>query len=210
MTLLDVTVPLAEGRVPLYPGDEELSLKRTSSREEGDASTNSRLSCSAHAGTHVDAPVHFLPGTGGIETVPLDALIGPAYVVDAQQVDGHIDASALAGLGIPDDAERVLFKTRNSRLWDDPEFTEDFVAVLPDAAAALVERGVRLVGIDYLSIAPYGDPAPTHETLLRAGVAIVEALDLREASPGAYTLTCLPLRLVGSDGCPARAVLAPA
>jgi arylformamidase len=206
--LLDVTVPLRPGRVPLYPGDAPFELESVSSIADGDPSNNSKLTCSVHSGTHVDAPVHFLPGAGGIETVPLDALVGPAYVVDATHVTAHIDGPALDTIDIPENAERVLFRTSNSRLWADAAFHEDFVALAPDAAAALVERGVRLVGIDYLSIAPYGDPAPTHETLLRAGVAVVEALDLREAEPGPYDLTCLPALLVGSDGAPARVVLA--
>ena len=207
--LIDVSVPLVPGRVPLYPGDTELTREQTSSIEEGDTSSNSAVRCSVHTGTHVDAPVHFLPGTGGIETLPLDALVGPAYVVDATAVEGHVDAAALGRLDIPADAERVLLRTSNSALWASAEFSEDFVAVLPDAAAALVERGVRLVGIDYLSIAPYGDPGPTHRTLLGAGVVVVEALDLRRAAPGRYRLTCLPMLLPGSDGAPARAVLEP-
>jgi len=207
--LLDVTVPLVPGSVPLYPGDTDLQVGLHQSRASGDPANVSRLVCSAHCGTHVDAPSHFLEGAAGIETVPLDALVGPAVVVDATGVTGHIDAAAVTAMQPPPGTDRMLFRTSNSRLWDRPRFTEDFVAMTPDGAQALVDRGVRLVGIDYLSIAPYEEPAPTHEVLLRAGVVIVETLDLRAAAPGAYHLICLPLLVPGADGAPARALLAP-
>jgi arylformamidase len=148
-------------------------------------------------------------GGAGVEAVPLDALVGLCWVADATAVAPHVDAVALRELDVPAQAQRVLFRTRNSRIWDDPHFTEDFVAVTDDAAQALVERGVRLVGVDGLSVAPYDDQTPTHVTLLRAGVAIVETLDLRRARQGWYDLLCLPLLLPGADGAPARAVLAP-
>jgi arylformamidase len=142
-----------------------------------------------------------------VDAVAVEALIGPARVVDATSATPMLDAATLAQLDIPAGTTRVLFKTTNSALWNDPSFVEDFVAVTADAAAALVEWGVRVVGIDYLSIAPYRDPAPTHEVLLRAGVAIIETLDLRSVEPGAWHLTCLPLRIPGADGAPARALL---
>jgi arylformamidase len=207
MPILDVTVPLVPGRVPLYPGDTQLVVERAQVRGETGPATVSKLVCSAHCGTHVDAPIHFLDEADGIETVPLDALIGPAWVADAQRVDTTIDAAALDSMDIPPGADRLLFRTRNSALWDRPTFVEDFIAVAPDGANALVERGVRLVGIDYLSIAAYDDPAPTHEILLRAGVVIVETLDLRGIEPGWYDLICLPLLVPGADGAPARALL---
>ena len=206
---VDISVPLVPGRVPLYPGDTELEVRREQDRAQGDPATVSSLTCSMHCGTHVDAPVHFLDGQPGVDAVPVETLIGPAWVADARGVRGAIDRAALDGIDIPDDATRVLFRTTNSALWDDPAFVEDFVAVAPDAAAALAERGVRLVGIDYLSIAPYEDPAPTHEALLGAGVTILETLDLRAVEPGWWHLTCLPLRIPGADGAPARAVLSP-
>ncbi|MGY1602077.1 cyclase family protein [Geodermatophilus sp. SYSU D00815] len=204
---VDVTVPLVPGRVPLYPGDTELEVRRRRSRADGDPATVSSLTCSLHCGTHVDGPVHFLDGRAGVESVGIETLVGPAWVADATAVAGVLDAAALARVDVPDEAERVLFRTANSQLWDAPRFVEDFVAVAPDAAAALVRRGVRLVGIDYLSIAPYADPAPTHEALLDGGVTVLETLDLRAVEPGWWTLTCLPLRIPGADGAPARAVL---
>jgi arylformamidase len=204
---VDVTVPLIPGRVPLYPGDTELEVTRVQARAEGDSANVSKLVCSLHCGTHVDGPAHFFDGEPGVDALALEALIGPAWVVDATSATPMLDAATLDRLDIPAGSTRILFKTTNSALWNAPEFTEDFVAVTADGAAALVERGVRAVGIDYLSIAPYEDPAPTHEVLLRAGVAIIETLDLRAVEPGAWHLTCLPLRIPGADGAPARVLL---
>jgi arylformamidase len=204
---VDVTVPLIPGRVPLYPGDTELEVTRVQARAEGGSANVSKLVCSLHCGTHVDGPSHFFDGQPGVEVIAAEALIGPAWVVDATSAASMLDAATLERLEIPAGTTRILFKTTNSALWNAPEFTEDFVAVTADAAAALVERGVRAVGIDYLSIAPYHDPAPTHEVLLRAGVAIIETLDLRAVEPGAWHLTCLPLRIPGADGAPARVLL---
>jgi arylformamidase len=207
VSYVDVTVPLVPGRVPVYPGDTELTIRRDTSLAAGDLANLSSITCTLHCGTHLDAPVHFLDGAAGVEAVSLETLIGPAWVADATNVAGHIDAAALEGVDIPDGATRVLFKTSNSALWEAPTFVEDYVAVTPDAAAELVQRGIRLVGVDYLSIAPFGDPAPTHEVLLRADVVIVEALDLRAAGPGWWTLLCLPLLIPGADGAPVRALL---
>ena len=204
---VDVTVPLVPGRVPLYPGDTELEVTRVQARAEGADANVSRLVCSLHCGTHVDGPAHFFDGEPGVEVVGVEALIGPAWVVDATSSSSMLDAARLDQLDIPAETSRVLFKTTNSAIWDDPTLVEDFVAVTADGAAALVERGVRTVGIDYLSIAPYDNPAPTHEVLLRAGVAIIETLDLRSVEAGPWHLTCLPLRIPGADGAPARAVL---
>ena len=207
---IDITVPLVPGRVPLYPGDTELVVERAMSQRDGSPSNVSRLMCSVHAGTHVDGAVHFIEGAAGVDAVPLDALIGPAVVVDATHVDGHIDAAVAERLPLPGGTERVLVRTRNSRLWDDPHFTPDFTAFTADGARVLADRGVRLVGVDGLSVAPYDDPAPAHLALLTAGVTIVETLDLRRVTAGRYHLWCLPLLLPGADGAPARALVAPA
>jgi arylformamidase len=204
---VDVTVPLTPGRVPVYPGDTELEVVRVQARADGEDANVSKLVCSLHCGTHVDGPAHFFDGQPGVDAVTVEALIGPAWVVDATSSTAMLDAARLDQLDIPAGTTRVLFKTTNSAIWDDPIFVEDFVAVTADGAAALVERGVRTVGIDYLSIAPYDNPAPTHEVLLNADVAIIETLDLRSVEPGAWHLTCLPLRIPGGDGAPARALL---
>lgn len=200
MEILDVSVPVRPGMV-VWPGDPEVSLELASAIADGAEANLTRLALGAHTGTHVDAPVHFLEGAAGAEALPLDALVGPCLVVDATGACGELGPDALDG--VAGGVERVLFKTRNSELWEREEFVEDFVMLGDAAAAEVVRRRIRLVGIDYLSIG--GDEA--HRTLLRAGVVPLECLDLRGVEPGAYRLFCLPLRLVGSDGAPARAIL---
>ncbi|HEU6443564.1 MAG TPA: cyclase family protein [Gaiellaceae bacterium] len=196
MEIIDVSVPLREGMVT-YPGDPVVELERAASIAEGSPVNLTRIDFGLHSGTHVDAPVHFLDGAEGIDQVPLDALIGPCEVVEAPDLTRESVARA------PEGVERVLFKTPNSELWASDEFAEDFARLDGEAARLLVERGVRLVGVDYLSV---GDEA-AHHALLEAGVVPVEGLDLRGVEPGRYELVCLPLRVVGADGAPARAVL---
>ena len=205
--MIDVTVPVRTGMV-VYEGDPRVRRELAQSLAAGGICNVSRLECGVHTGTHIDAPVHFIEGAAGIEATPLDALIDDACVVDATSIDTDIDAATLHRLTIPDGVTRLLFKTPNSQLWGRTSFSPDFVGLTADAARVLVERDVRLVGIDYLSIAPKRDPAPTHVALLAAGVVILEGLDLRAVTPGPYRLICLPLLLEGSDGAPARALLA--
>ena len=200
MELLDITVPIREGMVT-YPGDPTVHLERVKELERGDTANLSRLDFGVHTGTHVDAPLHFVAGGAAAETLPLDVCIGPAEVIDASDTDGDIGVEHVEQMS--EGAQRVLFKTRNSELWDRDEFQRDFARISEDAARALVDRGVRLVGVDYLSV---GNPT-THRTLLSAGVVAVEGLDLRRVAAGRYRLMCLPLKIVGSDGAPARAVL---
>ena len=200
--MIDITVPITGGMV-VYPGDEEVRLERVTSIAEGEDANISRLSCGVHTGTHVDAPLHFVDGDVGVDGLSLDALTGTAHVVDATFVEHEIDAESLRRIDLPSDTERLLFKTRNSQLWEKREFSDDFVRFNADGARALAELGVRLVGVDYLSV---GDP-DTHRVLLGSGLVVLEGVDLREVQPGPYQLLCLPLRLVGSDGAPCRAVL---
>jgi len=203
MEIFDISVPIRDGMVH-YAGNPPVHVTRVSSLENGDPANVSELDLGAHSGTHVDAPDHFLADGAGAEALPLDALIGPAEVVDAAAAAVALDLVTVRDLELPPQgSERILFKTRNSQLWGRDEFTRDFVRLDGEAAAYLVERGVRLLGIDYLSI---GD-AEAHRTLLSAGVVCVEGLDLRGIEPGSYEFVCLPLKLVGSDGAPARAVL---
>ncbi len=203
MEIFDISVPIRDGMVH-YAGNPPVHVTRVSSLENGDPANVSELDLGAHSGTHVDAPDHFLADGAGAEALPLDALIGPAEVVDAAAATVALDLVTVRDLELPPQgSERILFKTRNSQLWGRDEFTRDFVRLDGEAAAYLVERGVRLLGIDYLSI---GD-AEAHRTLLSAGVVCVEGLDLRGIEPGSYEFVCLPLKLVGSDGAPARAVL---
>jgi arylformamidase len=200
MELIDVTVAIKEGMVT-YPGDPKVHLERVSSIEDGDVANLTRLDFGVHSGTHIDAPVHFIPGGTAVESLPLDVLLGPVEVVEAALDGGDVAEGDVAR--VAEGAERVLFKTRNSALWAKDEFDDGFAKLTEGAAKALVARGVRLVGIDYLSV---GDPG-AHHALLGAGIVAIEGLDLRGVEPGHYRLLCLPLKLEGSDGGPARAVL---
>jgi len=212
MSLYDVTVPISTA-LPVYPGDPKIELERVMSLEGGDVANVTRLGCSTHVGTHVDPPSHFIAGAARLDQLPLEVLVGPARVVDVGEAKA-IDAAVLAACDLAG-VRRVLFKTRNSRFWPPVEgaeetyqFHEDFVYLEPDAARALVELGVRLVGIDYLSVERFNFTEPTtHRTLLGAGVVIVEGLALRDVPPGDYELICLPLKIKDGDGAPARVVL---
>jgi len=202
MEILDVSIPIRT-RMPIWPGNAGVAMRRVEAIADGAVANVSAVDLGAHTGTHVDAPNHFLEGEPGVDTVALEPLIGDAVVVDATAVQKTVDAAAVAALGVPAGTDRVLLKTRNSQLWERDEFSDDIVALDESGARALLDLGVRLIGIDYLSI---GDPG-AHRALLGARTAVVEGLDLRAVAPGPYRLICLPLKLVGSDGGPARAVL---
>ncbi len=206
MAIYDVTVTL-RADMPTFdgePGPERRLIKEIG--RQGQLANVSALSLGVHSGTHVDAPVHFWPRGIGVDELPLDAMLGDCRVVDLAS-QARIEASDLES-AVPPETERLLLKTRNSELWDDRAFRTDFVGLSAEAARPVAARGVRLLGIDYLSIEPYhADPPAAHLTLLRAGVVVVEGLDLRRVPPGEYELTCLPIKLAGSDGAPARVVL---
>jgi arylformamidase len=195
--------------LPVWPDDPPVELELIESMDAGADANVSRLSAGVHTGTHVDAPHHFLNDGRTIEQLPLDVLTGPCYVTQLPDGVEAITATALDGMSLPANTTRILFGTSNSRFWSrgEKEFQEDFVAVAEDGARWLVDRGIRLVGVDYLSVAPFGDSVPTHTVLLRAGVVVVEGLDLSAVPRGFYDLYCLPLKLLGSDGAPARAIL---
>ena len=206
MKVYDISVPL-RADMPTYSGEPGPRLEFTAQLSKGDSANVSVLSLGSHTGTHVDAPSHFLDGAPGVDSLPLDALVGPAYVTEFAG-EGHITAADLDALAIPPDCRRLLFKTRNGRLWDDTGFHRDFIALAPDAARALAERGLRLVGIDHLSIERFRpERHEVHETLLASGVVILEGLDLRRVPPGEYLLVCAPLNVVGAEGAPARVFL---
>ncbi len=211
MPIYDISVAIAPGETPTYPGDPGIEVGAWSAMARGDRANVSVLSFGAHTATHIDAPAHFIEGAPGVTSLALDVLVGPARVVeipeDVRALDeSHVQADSLQG------ATRVLFKTRNSAFWADPrgQFREDFTYIEPAAARALVAAGVRLVGFDYLSVEKFGsDDFATHLALLAAGVVIVEGLDLRAVAAGTYELCCLPLKLAAGDGdgAPARAIL---
>jgi len=207
MQIHDISLPISESLV-VWPGDPPVRITQPLHLDRGDEATVSHLDMGAHTGTHVDAPAHFVPGGSGIDALDLNALVGPALVVHALEADA-LSADVLATLPIPSGTERVLFRTRNSELWARGEraFQEGFVAITEDGACWLIERGVRLVGVDYLSVAPFDDVTPTHRALLQAGIVPLEGLNLSGIEPGVYQLVCLPLKIVGSDGAPARTIL---
>jgi len=181
----------------------EVHERRRMSR--GDDANATALTVSCHAGTHVDAPFHFLPDGAGIDAVPLERFVGPA-LVHAVDADRYITAEHVKEIPL-DGATRVLFKTRNSQLLKRREFEPNFVAFSVDAARALVGRGVQLVGLDYLSVAHADQQVQVHRAFLDHGVVLLEGVDLSEIAPGRYELMCFPLRLRGLDGAPCRAVL---
>ena len=207
MRVYDISVGVSP-EIPVWPGDPPVQLERTKSIKDGEQANISRLQASVHVGTHIDAPLHFVEGGRSVDDIPLKSLMGRAYVVDLRRAD-VLNAESLDSARIPPRTRRLLFKTRNSEHWAKGErsFQRDFVAVDASGAEWLVQKGVRLVGVDYLSVAPFRDGVATHRILLEAGVVIVEGLNLARVSKGRYTLYCLPVKLLGSDGAPARAVL---
>ena len=208
MKIYDVTVPISEN-VPVYEGDPQVHIEIANAIGRGDVANVSRLCCGIHTATHVDAPNHFIEGTRRVHELELEKLVGDCRVVEIDKSVTAIEVKHLVNL---EGAERVLFKTRNSDFWNDLShgFRKDFTYIAPGAAKALVDLGVKLVGIDYLSVEKFGsEDFATHVTLLEKEVVIIEGLDLREVAAGDYELICLPLKLVGGtgDGAPARTIL---
>ena len=199
--VIDVSVLVRPG-MHVFEGDPSVSLTRVLSIAEGGVANVSELSCGVHTGTHVDAPRHIIDGAGGIETLDAEVLCGPGIVVDLRHVERSIDVEALSSIDLTG-VTRVLFATRNSRLWAEDAFTLDSVAIEPAAAERLVAAGVRLVGIDYLSVGSL----ETHRVLLGAGIICVEGLDLTGVEAGPYEIFCGPIKLDGADGAPARVLL---
>lgn len=208
MTIHDISLTISPD-LPIWPGDPGLELEKLSSMDKGAEVNVTRLSAAVHLGTHVDAPHHFLNDGRTVEGLSLEVLTGPCYVLQLPDGVDAITAEVLERSEITSDMKRILFGTSNSHLWakGEKEFQTDFVAITEDGADWLVEHGVQLVGVDYLSVAPYGDSVPTHKALLEAGVVIVEGLNLSKVMRGFYDLYCLPLKIAGSDGAPARAIL---
>ncbi|HJL03464.1 MAG TPA: cyclase family protein [Polyangiaceae bacterium LLY-WYZ-15_(1-7)] len=203
---IDVSVPI-HADMPVWPGNPGVEVERTEAIACGAVANVSRLYLGVHTGTHMDAPVHFLEGTPAMDAMPLDATLGLARVVEVEDPVA-IRAEAVRELD-PQPGERLLFKTRNSsRDWAREPFDEGFVYIDRHAAALLAEAGVRTVGVDYLSVGGFhADGVETHHALLKAGIWIIEGLDLSAVSAGRWELACLPLKLVGADGAPARAAL---
>jgi arylformamidase len=205
MRVIDISVPNGPSQ-HVYPGDPVPRVEQARAIRDGDVCNLSLLTMGSHTGTHVDAPYHFIDGGPRLGDVALDRMVGEALVADLRG-RAAVDADALAHAALRH-GDILLCLTDNSARWAAPDFQRDFTYLTRDAADLLVERGVRAVGIDYLSIEQFGSPDfPVHHRLLGAGVFIIEGLDLRTVEPGRYTLVCLPLKFPDLDGAPARAVL---
>lgn len=206
MKPIDISIPL-NGRTPIWPGSPGFSSRLRMAIDRGDDANVTELTLDVHTGTHVDAPLHFVRHGAPLGDIELATFVGPAHVVELGGVD-CLDADALA-TAVPDGVERLLLRTANSvdPSFESAPFREDYVGLTLDGAEWLVSRGIRLVGIDYLSVQRFSDPPETHRVLLRAGICILEGLSLRAVGHGLYFLVCLPLRLENAEAAPARAVL---
>jgi arylformamidase len=202
---IDISVPIYAGMVH-FPGDPPVEISQPMHLDRGDICTVSRLALGVHTGTHVDAPSHFLKGGKGVDCLSLEAMVGPARVIEVLETPA-IGEAELSGRGI-ERGDRILLKTSNSaRCWNSDAFVPDFAHLALDGAAHLAGVGVRAVGIDYLSIG-HGDDGPAvHRALLGAEILIIEGLNLSGVEPGEYDLVCLPLKIRDGDGAPARALL---
>lgn len=205
--IYDISLPISPSMI-VWPGDSKVKISEISHISKGDESTVSQINMGSHTGTHVDAPSHFIAGGKGIDSIDLNLLTGPALVVDARGIES-LTAHELEKLSIPEETARVLFLTDNSRFWSQEEsgFRRDFTAMSEDGARWIVSRKISLVGMDYLSVAPFRNGAATHKVLLGKNVIILEGLNLNGIKPGHYELVCLPLKMAGLDGAPARAIL---
>jgi arylformamidase len=195
----------------VWPGDPAIEVIPRVQIAKGDAANVSELRIGTHTGTHVDPPVHFIVGAAGIDQVALEVLAGPCVVADLGAVSEPIEPSLLEGLGLVEGVERLLLRTANSELWRRPRpiaFPDRYACLTPTSAAWVIDRRIRLIGIDFLSVEQKGAPGhPVHHALLEKGVVIVEGLDLGGVEPGEYDLTVLPLKILDGDGGPARAML---
>lgn len=199
---IDISVPIRPGMVH-YPGDPGVSLHHEKHLDRGDVATVSNLALGVHTGTHVDAPVHFIQGTAGIDELALDNMIGPARVIDVPDVE-VITAQTLAPAEIAR-GERILLRTRNTpHVWTSDTFFENYAHLDTSAARLLADRRVRMIAIDYLSVGRGDDGPEVHRILLSAGVVIVEGIDLSHVTAGRYDVVCMPIKILGGDGAPAR------
>ncbi len=207
--LIDVSLEVGPDLL-VWPGNPGVVITPTSRISRGDTSNVSEIRLGSHTGTHVDPPFHFLDDGTTAEDLPLDVMMGETTVADLRGASGPIGPDELAGLSLREETTRLLLRTDNSALWaaDPRAFPDEYVCLSPDGARWVVDNGIKLIGIDFLSIEIRGAPGhPTHRTLLEAGVVILEGLDLSDVDPGEYTLVCFPLKIAGGDGAPTRAVL---
>jgi arylformamidase len=207
--LIDVSLAVGPDLL-VWPGNPGVTITPSSRISRGDSSNVSEIRFGSHTGTHVDPPSHFLADGASAEELPLDVMMGEAMVADLRGTPGPIGPDELTGLSLSGETTRLLLRTDNSALWaaDPRAFPDGYVSLSPEGARWMVDNGIKLIGIDFLSIEARGAPGhPTHRTLLEAGVVILEGLDLSEVEPGEYTLVCFPLKISSGDGAPTRAVL---
>jgi arylformamidase len=208
MKYWDISVAISKD-LPVWPGDPKAIVERVNKIEDGANANVSRIDMGCHTGTHVDAPFHFLPGTKTVESLSLDVLVGPVQVIRIADDIQVINSEVVNASNINPDVKRILFRTKSSSFWSKygSQFRTEFVGIDKAAAEALVEMGMQLVGTDYLSVSPYKQSRPTHEAFLKSSVILLEGLDLSQIDAGIYNLICLPLKIMGADGAPARAIL---
>jgi arylformamidase len=207
--IIDISLGIGPGMLT-WPGDPPVEIDPAKRLAKGDPANVSELRLGTHTGTHVDPPFHFIDGAPTAEALDLSVLVGHAVVADLRNAGTTITPDELEALKLPSGTERLLFRTPNSELWTGKSITfpDSYTALTPDGARWCIDRGIRLVGTDFLSIEQRGAPGhPTHVTLLKAGTIILEGLDLSRVKPGAYELFVLPLKILGGDGAPARAIL---
>ena len=206
----DVSVPISP-QLPIWPDTQPIEFQRTLDLDQGDIANDTTICMSVHTGTHVDASLHFVSSGRTVDELPLETLIGVSTVLDVGEIE-VITANFLESLRLPNSLKRILFKTKNSRLWNSvnsSKFEANFVALSCDAAEWLVHQGIILVGIDYLSIQRFYDGPKTHIVLLESDVVIIEGLNLIDVPAGNYELICLPIKLKGLEGAPSRVILRP-
>ena len=208
MNIIDITIPLSD-KTPVWEGEKGITIKSIDRIDDTSDFNVSRIELGVHSGTHIDAPYHLFKNGITADQIPLDALIGGVQVVGISEGISVIDKNCLMNLDIKDGIERILFITSNSRYWvsDRYSFNRDYVALNSQGARYLVDMDLKLVGIDYFSVSVYDDLIQPHKIFLDHGVVILENIDLRQVPQGLYELICLPLKIVGADAAPVRAVL---
>lgn len=208
MKIFDVTIPVSEA-TPVWEGEKGVVIQRSAEIGEQSDYNVSYITLGLHTGTHLDAPFHVHKAGKTVDMIPMEKLIGPVQIVEIPKSAGVIDHTTLAGMELDGSIKRILFKTENSNYWNDhpAQFTRNYVALNTSGAEYLVSLGIELVGIDFFSISDYQDLINPHKILLAKGVVVIENLDLRAVGAGVYQFFCFPLKVIGTDGAPVRAVL---
>ena len=208
MNIIDISIPLSE-KTPVWEGAKGISVSHVAKIEEGSDFNVSRIELGVHAGTHIDAPFHVFENGNTVDQISLDALIGSVQVVEIPDGISVIDKNCLTNLNFRDGIERILLKTSNSIYWEtDPfSFNKEYVAINSEGAKYLADMDLKLIGVDYFSVSSYDDLKQPHLILLDRGIVLLENIDLRQVVPEMYKLICLPLKIIGTDGAPVRAVL---